>query len=236
MTDTVETLPRWSVADVHESFGSRSFVDALEQVGADSIRLAALFDEHDVRRCEPRAVTAADGQAADAIIRAVNETDRRSDVISAYVYATVATDSFDETGQALLSELEVIESQQRPLLGRLAAWVGSLGVDALAEVSSEVAEHRGPLTLLAARADHQMAEAEEGLYAELSTTGSTAWGRLHSDVTSQLNESVELPVGPRTLPMASAASQPTPTRRFEKRLTRPSSELGQPSPLHAQPR
>ena len=36
MNDTTETLPRWNVTDVHESFESRSFVDALEQVGADS--------------------------------------------------------------------------------------------------------------------------------------------------------------------------------------------------------
>jgi pepF/M3 family oligoendopeptidase len=202
MTDTIEALPRWSVADVHESFESRSFVDALEQVGADSTRLAALFDEHDIRRCEPRRVTAADGQAADAIIRAVNDANRRSDIVSAYVYATVSTDSLDEKAQGLLSELEVIESQHRPLLGRLAEWVSSLGVDALADVSSEVSEHRGPLTLLAARADHQMAEAEEGLYSELSNTGSTAWDRLHSDVTSQLKEQVELPDGPKMLPMA----------------------------------
>ncbi len=202
MTDTSEALPRWSVADVHASFESRSFVDALEQVGADSTRLAALFDEHDIRRCEPRAVTATDGQAADAITRGVNDAVRRSDIVSAFVYAAVSTDSFDETAQGLLSELEVIASQHRPLLGRLAEWVSSLGVEALAEVSSEVAEHRGPLTLLAARADHQMAEAEEGLYAELSNTGSTAWDRLHSDVTSQLKEQVELPDGPKMLPMA----------------------------------
>ena len=31
-----------------------------------------------------------------------------------------------------------------------------------------------------------MREAEEGLYAELATTGSSAWARLHADVTSQL--------------------------------------------------
>ena len=202
MTDTLEGLPRWSVADVHESFESRSFVDALEQVGADSTRLAALFDEHDVRRCQPRAVTSADGEAADAIIRAVNDTAQRTDVVAAYVYATVTTNSFDERAQGLLSELEVFESQHRPLLGRLAEWVSCLGVDALAGVSSEVAEHRGPLTLLAARADHQMAEAEEALYAELSTTGATAWERLHSDVTSQLKEPVELPDGAQMLPMA----------------------------------
>ena len=54
MTDTTETLPRWSVADVHESFESRSFVDALEQIGADSTRLAALFDEHDIRTVRAR--------------------------------------------------------------------------------------------------------------------------------------------------------------------------------------
>jgi oligoendopeptidase F len=202
MSDTTETLPRWSVADVHESFDSRSFVDALEQVGADATRLTALFEEHDIRRCPARPVTDADGQAADAIIRALNDTERRTDLVAAYVYATVTTDSFDETAQGLLSELEVIESQQRPLLARLAEWTSSLGVEALSAVSTEVAEHRGPLTFLAARAEHQMAESEEGLYAELSTTGSTAWERLHSDVTSQLTEVVELPGGAETMPMA----------------------------------
>ncbi len=202
MTDVTETLPRWSVADVHESFESRSFVDALEQVGADSIRLAALFDEHDIRRCEHRAVTEADGLAADAVIRALNDTELRTDLVGAYVYATVSTDSFDETAQGLLSELEVIESRTRPLFARLAEWISSLGVESLSSVSTQVAEHRGPLTFLAARADHQMAEAEEGLYSELSTTGSSAWERAHSDVTSQLTGIVDLPSGTQTMPMA----------------------------------
>jgi pepF/M3 family oligoendopeptidase len=202
MTDAIETLPRWSVADLHESFESRSFVDALEQVGADATRLAALFDEHDIRRCDPRDVTEADGRAADAVIRAFNDAELRTDLVGAYIYATVSTDSFDETAQALLSEVEVVESQARPLFARLAEWVSSLGVDALASVSTEVAEHRGPLTFLAARAEHQMSEAEEGLYSELTNTGSSAWQRAHADVTSQLTGTVELPSGPETLPMA----------------------------------
>ena len=202
MSDAKEALPRWSVTDVHESFESRSFVDALEQVGADSTRLAALFDEHDIRRCEARDVTDADGRAADEVIRAFNETGLRGDVMGAYVYATVTTDSLDETAQGLATELGVIDSQRQPLLARLADWVSSLGVEALAQVSSEVSEHRGPLTFLAARAAHQMTELEEGLYAELSNTGATAWERLHSDVTSQLTEVVELPDGAERLPMA----------------------------------
>ena len=202
MSEITETLPRWSVADVHESFESRSFVDALEQVGADSTRLAALFDAHDIRRCDPRPVTADDGAAADLVIRALNDTVRRTELVGAYVYATVSTDSFDDKAQGLLSELEVFEAQQRPLLGRLAEWVNSLGVEALATVSTEVSDHIGPLTFLADRAEHQMSEAEESLYADLSTSGSGAWGRLHADVTSQLSADVEFPDGRRTMPMA----------------------------------
>ena len=112
MKETTEVLPRWSVADVHDSLESRSFVDALEQVSADSTRLAALFEEHDIRRCEARPVTAADGEAADAVIRAVNDTELRTDLVGAYVYATVSTDSFNETAQGLLSELEVCDSSR----------------------------------------------------------------------------------------------------------------------------
>ena len=40
-----------------------------------------------------------------------------------------------------------------------------------------------------------MNESEEGLYAELATTGSSAWARLHSDVTSQLTADVTFPDG-----------------------------------------
>ena len=60
LRDTSEALPRWSVADVHDSFESRSFVDAMEQVGADSSRLIALFDEHGIRKCDARDVTDAE--------------------------------------------------------------------------------------------------------------------------------------------------------------------------------
>ena len=209
MSEITDALPRWSVADVHESFESRSFIDALEQVRADATRLTALFDAHDIRRCEPRDVTAADGRAADSVIRTLNETQLRTDVIGAYVYATVTTDSYDETAQGLASELDVIDAQQQPLLSRLADWVCSLGVEALAGISAEVAEHRGPLTILAARSAHQMTETEEGLYAELRTTGSTAWERLHSDITSQLTEVVDIPGGPESLPMATIRGMAT---------------------------
>jgi oligoendopeptidase F len=199
---TAAELPRWSVADVHESLEARSFVDAMERLGAETTRLVALFDEHDVRAIDPRPVTDDDGRTADAVIAMFNEVTTLVEELGATVYATVSTDSRDERAQRLLSRLETDQARITPLLARLADWVHALGVDELARVSTEVDHHRGPLLRLDERSAHQMSEAEEGLYAELATTGSGAWARLQRDVTSQLTTEVSMPDGstPR-LPM-----------------------------------
>jgi len=213
MTDV---LPTWSVASLHESMESRSFVDAMEQVGSDVARLVALFDDLGIRAVEPRPVTAADGDAADAALSAYNATSQLLNELSAYVYATVTTDSRHELAQSLMSQLMVTEASVSPLMARLADWVQALTPDALAEVSTEATHHIGPLRILAKRAEHQMAESDEGLYAELRTVGSSAWGTMHSDVTSQLTTDVALPSGTTHLPMAAVrglATNPDPAVR-----------------------
>ncbi len=195
MTDTASAgaLPRWNTADVHESLDARSFSDALEHGRAEVERLTALFDELGVRAADPRPPTAADGAAADRVIEAYNRTAAELDILSGYVYAAVAIDSRNEQAQSLLSEVETVEARLRPLLARLAAWVGALGPTGLADVSEQAREHLGPLLRYAERAAHQMSEAEEHLYAELSTTGAVAWRRLQSNLTSQLVTDVALP-------------------------------------------
>jgi oligoendopeptidase F len=199
MTDILEQaqrnegdeLPRWSVADVYESLHAPEFMAAMERSEAETTRLVALFDEHDVRATVRRPVTEADGEAADAVIAAFNRVVADVEITEAAVYATVATNSRDEHASALLSQLEQSQAAVRPLLARLADWVNSLGVDELATVSEEVRRHLEPMRRLADRADHQMSESEERLYAELSPTGSSAWYRLHADVTSQLTARVD---------------------------------------------
>ena len=205
MTSTAEhesALPRWSVADVHESFNSRSFSDAMERAGSNVARLEALFETHNIRQVEQRSPNAQDGAAADEVIQAFNKTVDEQDILISYIYATVSTDSRHEQAQGLLSEMEDLDARISPLLARLADWVASLDVQALQAVSVEAREHLGPLLRLQDRAIHQMSEAEEGLYAELGTTGSSAWGRLHSDLTSQLSIDVHLPSGTASMPMA----------------------------------
>ncbi len=209
---TDDDLPRWSVADVHASLEARSFTDAQERIGAGATRLISLFDEHGIRAGDPRPVTEADGHAADAVITAYNALADDFQELGATVYATVTTDSRNELAHSLASQLDVQEARIGPLLARLADWVHMLGVDELATVSTEVAEHLGPLSRLDARASHQMSEDEEGLYAELSMTGSGAWYRLVEDVTSQLTAEVEFPDGhTETMPMPAVRGLATST-------------------------
>ena len=204
MTNTQQqtALPRWSVADVHQSFDARSFTDAMESAGAGVTRLEALFEEHNVRAITPRPVQPADGEAADSVISTFNNVVEAQEILGAYIYATVSTDSRNERAQGLLSEMETLDARVSPLLARLADWVAALGTEQLATVSTEARDHMGPLERLQARAEHQMSEVEEGLYSELGTTGSSAWGRLQGDLTSQLSTEVHLPTGTKTMPMA----------------------------------
>ncbi|CAB4875766.1 unannotated protein [freshwater metagenome] len=199
----LEELPHWDVSDVHESFTARSFLVAMEQAAAGTDRLEVLFERHGVRAAPTRTATTQDGAIADEIIAALNDWQLQLQQLSAYVYATVATNSFDEQAQSLSNELQVLSSRGQPLLARLVDWVAALGPLTLAGVSTQAHDHLGPLQRLAERAGHQMDESEEGLYAELARTGSSAWGRLHSDVTSQLQADVAWPDGDtRRLPMA----------------------------------
>ncbi len=89
---TLTELPRWSVADVHESLDARSFTDALELARSDADRLVALFDELDIRATDTRPVTADDATAADRALRELNRVTDAVNLLRVYVYATVATD------------------------------------------------------------------------------------------------------------------------------------------------
>ena len=207
-----ESLPRWSVSDVHESLDSRGFRDAMELMVADTSRLESLFDELDIRAIPEGTTPIVDDETGRRLDRAISEFNglvARTEILEAYVYATVATDTRDEKAQSLLSEIEVVGSRITPLLARLADFVCDHEVDALCAVSGEARDHVGPLMRLAERSSHQMSEELEGLYAELSTTGASAWGRLQSDVTSQLTAEVRLPDGPRQLPMPAVRGMAT---------------------------
>ena len=233
MSDTTETLPRWSVADVHESFESRSFVDAMEQVGADSTRLAALFDEHGIRRCEPRPVTAADGEAADAVHPGAQRHRAATPSSSARTSTPPSrTDSFDETGAG---------AAQRARGDRVAAAAAARPPRRMGQLArrrrARRRQHRGRRAPRPADVPGRARRAPDGgvrggPVRRAQHTGSTAWERLHADVTSQLTEVVELPDGaarPCRWPR-SAGWPPTPIPPSARPRTTPSCARGRRSP------
>jgi pepF/M3 family oligoendopeptidase len=199
---SIETLPHWNVADVFPSLHSRELAAARERLSADVVRLANLYDVHDVGEAAPHAPGPEEVAAAEAVIAETNDVERQFEVLRAYVASFVTTDSRDDAAQGLYSSLERDAATMRQLAARLAAWVAALGPDALTAASPLAADHAFPLERAAARADHQMPGPEEALYAELAVTGSSAWARLHQDVTSQLATPVRFPDGHiETLPI-----------------------------------
>ena len=214
MTDV---LPRWDVSDLWPSPSSREFASAHEEASAAVTRLAALYDEVGVGTVDPHPPTAGEVAAFDRVLAATNDVLRQLDRVDTYLLAYIATDSRNDRAQAMDSRLQQDSAKVNALRARLWAWIGSLGAQALIDASPAAADHSWPLVKAEVRAQHQMSDAEEDLAAALSVTGSTAWGRLHGDLTSQIEATLHLPDGSTEIVPVTAAralqNDPDPGRR-----------------------
>ena len=198
-----ETLPRWDVTAFFPSLESRELSVGHEEVVADLARLVALYDRHDVRGGAPRTPTPADVTAFDEVVAATNDLLERVRLLGAYLYTFTSTDAGNDTAAGLRSRLQNELTDLTRLTTRFSSWVSRLGPEALIAASEEAAAHAHPLRRAAQAAEHQMTEDEEGLAADLRLTGSTAWARLHGEMTSRLTATVRgSDGGEETLPMS----------------------------------
>ncbi|HET6793642.1 MAG TPA: M3 family oligoendopeptidase [Acidimicrobiales bacterium] len=194
--------PRWDLTAYFPSLESREFAAAEERLGADVARLAALYDEHDVRGGTSRKLDDATVASFESVVTTTNEVLDALRLLSAYINGFVSTDARNQTAAGLSSRLQAQSARVRALMTRFDAWVAALGAEELIARSVVGTDHAYPLRKAAAAAEHQMSEQEEALYAELSLTGSVAWNRLHGDFTSLLTADVARPDGTvETLPM-----------------------------------
>jgi oligoendopeptidase F len=197
-------LPRWDMTPVFPALAGPEFEAAYARVLQEIGDLGALCDRLDVRRREPVAVDAATVAAFEEVTGRLNALDDALREVGAYLHAFVSTDSRDDAAQARTSELETETLPLQQLETRYTAWIGSLDVEALISSSALAREHAFALRKAAEAARHQMSEAEEGLAAGLSLSGSTAWSKLHGNVSSQLAVTLAVPPGPE----AEAGGQP----------------------------
>jgi pepF/M3 family oligoendopeptidase len=100
---------------------------------------------------------------------------------------------------------------------RVTAWIGTLDLDDLLARSEAARKHEYALRRAQVRARHLMSSAEEELAAELAPSGSTAWSKLHGDLTSQLLVTLELDGERRELPMSEVRNLATRPDRDVRR-------------------
>ncbi|HEX6288993.1 MAG TPA: M3 family oligoendopeptidase [Herpetosiphonaceae bacterium] len=186
MSSSAQTLPHWDMTVVYPSLKSPEFAEGVQSLTQSITDLEQLFDTYHIAKREATPLDAATVQAFEAAIEGYNAvlTDHR--LIHAYISSFVTTDSRDDEAQARLSELQQEAVRITQLDTRLTAWIGNLDVEALIRQSEVAQDHAFALRQFKQQAEHLMSPAEEALATELSLSGSTAWSKLHSNVTSQL--------------------------------------------------
>ena len=95
---TVE-LPRWDLTAFFPSLESREFAAAHESIGAGVSRLTALYDEHDVRSGDPRAIDDATIAAFESVLAETNELHEQLRLVGAYLNGFVTTDARDDDAE-----------------------------------------------------------------------------------------------------------------------------------------
>jgi oligoendopeptidase F len=210
-------LPRWDMSVVYPGLDSpeferdlRSFVRALDE-------LEGLFDEAQIDRTETPLNSDLAASILERILPPYNALNDQAWTLGAYVYAFVSVDSRDEYAQARLSELERHTVRLTKLHTRLTAWAGSQEVDALLERSEQARQHAYWLQRARVVAEHMMSPAEEALTAEMRLTGSSAWNKLYSNLTSQIQATVEIRGERQTLTMSMLRNLATDADREVRR-------------------
>ena len=201
-----EALPRWDLTPFFPGPESPEVESALDRVRSDIGSLRELVDGGGL------------DSDFDEVIQRLNDLLERFLLLQGYLYAEVAVDSRNDAAQARLSELVQESVGLSNLETRITAWLGEVDADELLAGSEQAREHEYAIRRAQIRARHLMSQPEEDLAAELSLSGTTAWGKLHGDVTSQLMVTLELDGEERRLPMSEVRNLATnPDRDVRRR-------------------
>ncbi len=199
---TAQKLPHWDMSAIYPSLEAPEFAQGFASVVQDIGNLERLFDERSIKEQRRLMVDAVLIHTFETVVAQYNATADATRTLSAYINCFITTDSRNDLAQAKMSELQQSLVRFSQLGTRFTAWLGSLDVEALIEQSTVAHDHAYALRRAKIQAAHLMSPTEEVLVSELNITGGSAWGRLHGNVTSQLNVSLELEGQNQELPMS----------------------------------
>jgi pepF/M3 family oligoendopeptidase len=189
-----DALPRWDLTTIFPAINSPEFTSAKDEM----IRLI------DSAEREADRLQAGDGAAA--VEHWLGTLTRIREIYSdleSYLELIISADSRDDVAQGALSSLLIIQARITKIRTRFTAWVGQLDVESIIESSELAKDHALVLRKAKVSSGHLMESAQEELAADLTLSGGRAWGRLHNDLTSQIEVPFEREPGQvERLPMS----------------------------------
>ena len=184
------SLPHWDLSPLFSELDTPEFTAAFANVLAQTEALGKLFEEKQLgARASNTPLSDDDIAAYEAATAAFNTLYSDLRRVRAYISLRVSTNSRDAAAQAKLSELRGALIPLSSLGTRYTAFVGSLDTEALIARSDVAASHAYSVREARTQAQHQLPLEQEELIANLNLSGSSAWARLHNDLTSQLTVS-----------------------------------------------
>ncbi len=195
-------LPRWDLESIFPSTESSTYRDEFHAVDKLLGELERDFDRLNIRYREQSSDRAEERTSFEEAADRWNEAGRRLHTISSYTMCAVTVDTKNEGLQAWRSKLLALEVRMSKLAKDYSAFIGSIDVDALLQASEKARAIEFAVRKEAEASRHLMTPAEEALASDLSLTGSTAWGELHSSLTSQIIVTLEVDGAVKELPMS----------------------------------
>ena len=179
MTDSNDTLPSWDLSPFYSSIDAPEVSHEIASIGAHVLRVSDMIEaQNDLATADPGAV--------DQVLNEFNQLLESTHLLGAFIAATLSVNTADPVAQAKMSEFEQQKIAVDQLDLRFTCWVGTLDIAAVRASSEQAKEHEFVLSKRQTSSQHMMSAAEEHLAASLTVTGSNAWSKLHSDITSQI--------------------------------------------------
>lgn len=187
-------LPRWDLSPIFPAIDSPEFRTA-------NTELIALIEAAELGVANLNVTE--DSSLVESWLNRLTRIQEVFGDLEAFLELLISVDSRDTAAQGALSALLQISSRKSRIQTRLTAWFGQLDVEACISQSSICRDHALMLRKAKISAQHLMEPAQEDIASEMTLSGGSAWGRLHDDLTSQIEVPFDrVPGQVETFPMS----------------------------------
>ncbi len=184
--------PRWDLSPFFSGVKSPEFKDVSAKLDRKLGEAEAYWDRESITQGGATSPSVL-ANALDTL----NALYDQSRLIGAYLECLVTTDSKDDAAAAALSEFDNLTVRLQKLQTRFALWAGGVDLESAAALNETVRQHAFFVQQCQIKSKHLMDPRLESLATDLAVSGSTAWTRLHGNLTSQ----IQVEVDGETLPM-----------------------------------